>query len=77
MFHSKMSRKKQLYLDSNIINEYKGGDEYNYSFKIEKHYFNVIQVGDIFEMSIDNRTFSYFLHKEKFKPKKESSQIIK
>lgn len=79
MFHSKISRKKKLCLDSNVLNEFKGGNEFNYSFKIEKHYFNVIQSSgsDNFEMRIDNRTFSQLMEEEKFKPKNDSSQSVR
>ena len=72
MFNSKISRKKKLCLDSNVLNESKGND-YNFSFKIEKNYFNMIQAGDIFELRINNRSFSSLLEEEKHKPKKIES----
>ncbi len=69
MFHSKISRKKKLCLDSNVLNESKGND-YIYSFKIEKHYFNIIQLSnEDFELRIDNRSFSSYQEEEKYKPK--------
>ena len=74
MFDSKVSRKKKLCLDSNVLNEAKGGD-FNYSFKIEKHYFNIIQQGDNFEMRIDNRTFSNLANEEKYKPKEVIKKV--
>jgi len=60
-------------LDANILNESKGS-EFNYSFKIDKHYFNMIQLksGD-FELRIDNRSFSSLQEEEKYKPKKVES----
>lgn len=68
MFHSKISRKKKLCLDSLVLNESTEGN-YTYSFKIDKHYFNIIQDDNIFDLRIDNRSFSSYQEEEKFKPK--------
>ena len=78
MYHSKISRKKKLCLDANMLNESSGGNDFNYSFKIDKHYFNMIQLGsDNYDFRIDNRSFSALMEEEKFKPienKNESQQ---
>jgi len=60
MFHSKISGKKKLVLDGKVLMESKSySNEFTYSFKIDKNYFNVDQMGsDKFEMRIDNRSFS-------------------
>lgn len=77
MFHSKLSGKKKLVLDSNILTETKGySNDFVYSFKIEKNYFNVVQTSsDKFEMRIDNRSFSSIQAEEKFRPKEENKIV--
>jgi len=73
MFHSKLSGKKKLVMDGQVLTESKGySNEFSYSFKIDKNYFNVIQMAaDRFEMRIDNRSFHLIQTEEKFKPKEE------
>ncbi len=74
MFHSKLSGKKKLVLDSNVLTESKSYSyDFVYSFTIDKNYFNVNQTGsDKFEMRIDNRSFSAIESEEKFKPREEN-----
>lgn len=74
MFHSKLSGKKKLVLDSNVLTETKSySNDFVYSFKIEKNYFNVVQTAsDKFEMRIDNRSFAAVQAEEKFKPREEN-----
>jgi len=46
--------------------------EFSYSFKIDKHYFNIDQISaDKFELRIDNRSFTAVQTEEKLKPKEE------
>jgi len=60
LFHSVLSGKKKLCLDAQVLTEDKSySSNFNYSFKIGKHYFNVVQVeSDSFDLRIDNRVFS-------------------
>lgn len=60
LFHSKVSGKKKVSLDAQVLTEDKSySTEFNYSFKIEKHYINVIQLeSDLFDLRIDNKQFS-------------------
>jgi hypothetical protein len=77
MFHSKLSGKKKLVLDSNILTEAKSySNDFVYSFKIEKNYFNVVQIAsDKFEMRIDNRSFGAIQTEEKFRPREENKPV--
>ena len=74
MFHSKLSGKKKLVLDAQVLTESKGySNEFTYSFKIEKNYFNLIQTAsDKFELRIDNRSFAAVMAEEKFRPREEN-----
>jgi hypothetical protein len=66
MYHSKLSRKKKLCLDAQVLTEAQSiKSDFQYSFKIDKHYFNVIQSDDNFELRIDNRSFNTLLAEEK------------
>ena len=59
LFHSVMSGKKKLCLDAQVITE-DSSYKYNfqYSFRIENHYFNVVQTAsDNFDLRIDNAPF--------------------
>lgn len=60
LFHSKISGKKKLVLNSKLLNlAKKYSNDFTYSFKIDKHYFNVDQMGsDNFELRIDNKSFT-------------------
>lgn len=73
MYHSKLSGKKKLVLDAEVLTQAKSySNEFTYSFKIEKHYFNVIQVSsDKYELRIDNRSFTTIMTEEKFRPREE------
>jgi hypothetical protein len=75
MFHSKISGKKKLCLDAQTINETKSySHEYTYSFKIDKNYFNLIQVAsDKYEIRVDNRSFQTLMQEDKIKAKEEIS----
>ena len=77
MFNSKLSGKKKLVLDSNVLTETKSYSyDFVYSFKIDKNYFNVVQTSsDKFEMRIDNRSFSEIQSEEKFMPKEQNKVI--
>lgn len=66
MFHSKLSGKKKLCLDANVVIEDKSyKSDFIYSFKIDKNYFNVAQVDDKFDLRIDNRSFEMLMHEER------------
>jgi hypothetical protein len=66
VFHSKLSRKKKLSLDAQMLTEAQSiKSDFQYSFKIEKHYFNVIQTDDSFELRIDNRSFSTLMAEDR------------
>lgn len=77
IFNSKMSGKKKLCLDAQVLNESKSyGNEYTYSFKIDKNYFNLIQSGtDKFELRIDNKSFQTLIHEEKAGEKNEAKEM--
>ena len=67
MFHSKMSGKKKLCVDAQAISENKSyKNDFTYSFKIDKNYFNVIQLNsDKYEMRVDNRSFDILIQEER------------
>jgi hypothetical protein len=69
LFHSKVSGKKKLALDAQTIQEHKGySNDFTYSFKVDKNYFNVVQIAsDKYEMRIDNRTFETLMQEERSK----------
>lgn len=69
MFHSKLSGKRKLSLDAQVITEQKGySTEFQYSFKIDKNYFNIVQLAtDKYEMRIDNRSFSSLMAEDRSK----------
>ena len=76
MFHSKLSGKKKLVLDAGTLTESKSySNEFTYSFKIDKNYFNIIQTAsDKFDLRIDNRSFTIIMAEEKFKPKEDEKK---
>ena len=76
MFHSKISGKKKLILDKKILTEAKSySNDFIYSFKIDKHYLNVDQIGsDNFVLRIDNRSFTVIQTEEKLKSKAEAKE---
>jgi hypothetical protein len=39
--------------------------DFTYSFKIDKHYFNVVQYDTGFELRVDNRSFNSLMSEEK------------
>jgi hypothetical protein len=66
VFHSKLSRKKKLCLDAQVLTEAQSlKTDFQYSFKIDKHYFNVIQTDDSFDLRIDNRSFTTLMGEER------------
>lgn len=69
MFHSKLSGKRKLSLDAQVITEQKGYTaEFQYSFKIDKNYFNIIQLAsDKYEMRVDNRSFNSLMAEDRTK----------
>lgn len=79
MFHSKMSGKRKLTLDAQVITEQKGyGNEFQYSFKIDKNYFNVIQTNaDKYEMRIDNRDFTVLMAEDRSKTSDNNKEVTK
>jgi hypothetical protein len=62
-----MSGKKKLCVDAQMITEDKSfKNDFTYSFKIEKNYFNVVQLNnDKFDMRIDNRSFDILVQEER------------
>ena len=60
LFHSIVSGKKKLCLDAQVLTEHKSySADFNYSFKLEKNYFNVTQIdSDTFNLKIDNKLFA-------------------
>lgn len=76
MFHSKLSGKRKLTLDAQVITEQKGySSEFQYSFKIDKNYFNIVQLAaDKYEMRIDNRSFSSLMAEDRSKVSSEDNQ---
>lgn len=71
MFHSKVSGKKKLCLDAQTLTEDKSyGANFTYSFTLEKHYFNVVQVdSDLFDLRIDNKQFSLIAKEIRYEKK--------
>lgn len=67
MFHSKVSGKKKLCVDAQSVSEDKSyKNDFTYSFKIDKNYFNCIQLsGDKYELRIDNRSFDILMQEER------------
>jgi hypothetical protein len=66
VYHSKLSRKKKLCLYASVLTETRSiKSDFTYSFKIEKHYFNVNQNEDRFELRIDNRSFGSLMSDER------------
>lgn len=64
MFHSIVSGKKKLCLDAQVLTEDKSySANFNYSFRLESHYFNLIQMSnDTFDLRIDNKQFATLSH---------------
>ncbi len=54
-------------MDAQVITEDKAyKNDFTYSFKIDKNYFNVVQINnDKFEMRIDNRSFDILIQEER------------
>lgn len=76
MFHSKLSSKKKVCLDAQVLVEDKSySASFQYSFRIDKNYFNVIQLNmDKFDLRIDNRPFENLMSDERagrLKPQKK------
>jgi hypothetical protein len=72
MFHSKLSRKKKLCLDAQVLTEAQSiKADFTYSFKIDKHYFNMVQNDNGFELRIDNKSFTTLMYEEKSGKHKE------
>lgn len=67
MFHSKVSSKKKLCLDAQVLIEDKSfSTDFQYSFGIDKNYFNVVQLTmDKFDLRIDNRPFEHLMSDER------------
>lgn len=68
MFHSKISGKKKLCLDSQVLVENKAyQSSFTYSFRIDQTYFNMVQLNntDKFELRIDNQSFDNLIKIEK------------
>lgn len=67
MFHSKLSTKKKLCLDSQVLVEdqsYK--DNFEFTFRLDKLNFYIVQtISDKFDLRIDNRTFDMLMTEEK------------
>ena len=60
MWDSKLSGKKKLAVDEEVIVDYKTSCAiFNYSFKLDGYYFNVVQIQDgKFELKINSFTFT-------------------
>ena len=60
MWDSKLSGKKKLAVDDEVIVDYKTSCAiFNYSFKLDGYYFNVVQIQDgKFELKINSFTFT-------------------
>ena len=71
LFHSKVSGKKKLCLNAQVLNEDKSySANFTYSFKLEKHYCNVVQIdADNFELRIDNKQFSLLAKELRYEKK--------
>jgi hypothetical protein len=59
-FHSKVSGKKRVVLDSDmLIEKTEFSNDFSYSFPLDKSYCNIVQLGlDKMEFRIDNKSFS-------------------
>lgn len=75
LFHSKVTGKKKLCLDAQQLVEDQGyQSSFTYSFKLDKHYFNIVQLSlDAFELKIDNRKFESLMFDERSGRLKPSS----
>lgn len=71
LFHSLLSGKKKLLLDAQVLTEDKTfSNNFTYSFKLDKHYCNVIQSAkDNFELRIDNKKFNIILKESRYSKK--------
>ena len=60
LWDSKLSGKKKLVVDEDVIVDYKTSCAiFNYSFKLDGYYFNVVQIQDgKFELKINSFTFT-------------------
>lgn len=77
MYHSKLSGKKKLCVDRIVVvqdKSYRGN--FIYSFKLDKHYLNVVQVTDKFDLRIDNRSFDDWMKDERSGKLKTSSKNL-
>lgn len=74
LYNSKVSGKKKLSLDAQLLTEHKSYlSDFNYSFKIEKHYFNLIQTdNENFDLRIDNKSFGLILKETRYVNQKET-----
>lgn len=74
LYNSKVSGKKKLSLDAQLLTEHKSYlSDFNYSFKIEKHYFNLIQTdNENFDLRIDNKSFGLILKETRYANQKET-----
>jgi hypothetical protein len=65
---SHFSGKKKVYRDGKLLCEIqKFGTSFQYPFQIGSHMLNIVQHGDIFELRIDNQSFSHMYHMERTK----------
>jgi hypothetical protein len=68
MFHSVLSRKRKLCLDTNVLNEVQGvSGDYTYSFNLDKHFFTILQSGDRYDLKIDNKSFNTLMIEDRNK----------
>lgn len=67
IFHSKITGKKKLCLDAQQLIEDQGyQSSFTYSFKIDKHYFNIVQESlDLYQLRIDNKLFENLMLDER------------
>jgi hypothetical protein len=60
---SHFSGKKKVYKDGKLMCEIqKFGTAFQYPFQIGPHMLNIVQHGDMFELRIDNQSFSHIYH---------------
>jgi hypothetical protein len=73
-----MSGKKKLCVDAQPVAEDKSyKNDFTYSFKIDKNYFNCVQLNnDKYELRIDNRTFDILIQEERTgRLREETTQV--
>ena len=66
-FDSKISGKKKLILDANILLslDKRPSGKFQYNFKLDKSLFTVYQLNDSYDLKIDNRSFSDIMQDER------------